>query len=109
MNRIEKNEDGSFTVHYKSGEEESSIKTGLVMFGTGRKPNTRGIGLEVQSFLIGGRYLLEIHDVFAFLHDIKYYALMAHRRLGSNWMARRASRWTSTPAQTYQASTPLEM
>ncbi|CAL8470802.1 g10344 [Coccomyxa elongata] len=44
--KIEKNEDGSFTVHYKSGEEESSIKTGLVMFGTGRKPNTRGIGLE---------------------------------------------------------------
>lgn len=52
MNRIEKNEDGSFTVYYKSGEEESSIKTGMVMFGTGRKPNTRGIGLEVQTLLV---------------------------------------------------------
>ena len=36
-----------FTVHYKSGGGESSVRAGKVMFGTGRKPNTRGIGLEV--------------------------------------------------------------
>ena len=38
-----------FTVHYKSKDkEERSVRVGKVMFGTGRKPNTRGIGLEVS-------------------------------------------------------------
>jgi hypothetical protein len=36
-----------YTVHYKSKEGEASVRVGKVMFGTGRKPNTRGIGLEV--------------------------------------------------------------
>ena len=38
-----------FTVHYQSkDQEERSVRVGKVMFGTGRKPNTRGIGLEVR-------------------------------------------------------------
>ena len=46
--RIEKEDDGTFTVFYKNQDGESSIKAGVVMFGTGRKPNTRNIGLEVS-------------------------------------------------------------
>lgn len=49
IGRIEKNADGTFTVSYKSGDKEDSVQAGLVMFGTGRKPNTRGIGLEVHA------------------------------------------------------------
>lgn len=45
--RIEKNEDGTFTVHLDSKGKASSVKVGVVMFGTGRKPNSREIGLEV--------------------------------------------------------------
>ena len=49
LSRITKEEDGMFTVHYKpKGQEESSVRVGKVMFGTGRKPNTKGIGLEVR-------------------------------------------------------------
>ena len=46
--RIEKEEDGTFTVSYKDKIGQSSIKAGVVMFGTGRKPNTHNIGLEVR-------------------------------------------------------------
>jgi len=46
--RIEKNEDGTFTVHLDHNGKASIIKAGVVMFGTGRKPNSRGIGLEVS-------------------------------------------------------------
>ena len=46
--RIEKNKDGKFTFHYKGeGKDEGSIEAGTVMFGTGRAPNTKNIGLEV--------------------------------------------------------------
>ena len=48
--RITKDDDGMFTVHYKSKEGESTVRAGKVMFGTGRKPNTKGIGLEVGAF-----------------------------------------------------------
>ena len=49
LSRITKEEDGMFTVHYKpKDQEESSVRVGKVMFGTGRKPNTKGIGLEVR-------------------------------------------------------------
>ena len=37
-----------YTVHYQSREGEATVRVGKVMFGTGRKPNTRGIGLEVR-------------------------------------------------------------
>jgi len=48
MCRIEKLEDGSFEVFYKNKDGESSVKAGIVMFGTGRSPNTKNIGLEVS-------------------------------------------------------------
>ena len=47
--RIEKEDDGTFTVFYKNKSGESSVKAGIVMFGTGRKPNTHNIGLEVSA------------------------------------------------------------
>ena len=48
MCRIEKNEDGTLTVHYKGKDgQEHSLVTGIVMFGTGRKPNTNKLGIEV--------------------------------------------------------------
>ena len=47
--RIEKGEDGLYTVHYEKGGKAGSCRAGVVMFGTGRNPNTREIGLEVCS------------------------------------------------------------
>lgn len=45
--RIEKGEDGLYTVHYEEeGGKAGSCRAGVVMFGTGRHPNTRDIGLE---------------------------------------------------------------
>jgi glutathione reductase (NADPH) len=45
--KIEKNEDGTLTVHYKEKDGSShSLVAGLVMFGTGRKPNTNRLGME---------------------------------------------------------------
>ena len=49
MSRIEKEADGSYKVFYKNKDGESSVKAGIVMFGTGRSPNTKNIGLEVRS------------------------------------------------------------
>ena len=46
--RIEKEADGTFKVYYKNKDGESSVKAGIVMFGTGRSPNTKNIGLEVR-------------------------------------------------------------
>ena len=48
MNRIEKEADGTYKVYYKNKDGESFVKAGIVMFGTGRSPNTRNIGLEVR-------------------------------------------------------------
>lgn len=48
--RIEKGEDGLYTVHYDKDGKEGSCRVGVVMFGTGRNPNTREIGLEVCAF-----------------------------------------------------------
>ena len=46
--RIEKNSDGTLTVHYKTKDGgEHSLVAGLVMFGTGRKPHTKNMGIEV--------------------------------------------------------------
>ncbi|MDG5704525.1 hypothetical protein N0Z46_19495, partial [Acinetobacter baumannii] len=47
--RIEKNEDGTLTVHYKGKDgQEQSLIAGFVMFGTGRKPNTNRLAIEVS-------------------------------------------------------------
>lgn len=44
-----KNEDGTLTVTLKHKGEESTVQAAVVMFGTGRKPNSRNIGLEVSN------------------------------------------------------------
>ena len=36
------------TSHLKGKDGESTVKAGLVMFGTGRHPNSKGIGLEAS-------------------------------------------------------------
>jgi len=47
--RIEKGEDGQYTVHYEEeGGKAGSCRAGVVMFGTGRHPNTHDIGLEAR-------------------------------------------------------------
>lgn len=48
--RIEKRDDGKFNVYYETeGEKEKTIVAAVVMFGTGRAPNTKNIGLEVTA------------------------------------------------------------
>ena len=46
--RIEKQADGTLTLHLKSKSGETTVLEGLdqVLMATGRKPNTRGLGLE---------------------------------------------------------------
>ena len=44
--KIDKNDDGSYTVSFVEGGVPASLKAGLVMFGTGRAPNTAGLGLD---------------------------------------------------------------
>ena len=55
MCRMEKLEDGSFEVFYKNTDGESSVRAGIVMFGPGRSPNTKDVGVEVscQVILLG--------------------------------------------------------
>ena len=48
LSRIEKEADGTYKVYYKNKDGESFVKAGIVMFGTGRSPNTKNIGLEVS-------------------------------------------------------------
>ncbi|GAB4821380.1 hypothetical protein N2152v2_008426 [Parachlorella kessleri] len=45
--KVEKQHDGTYTLHYtdKAGQP-NTVTTGRVMMATGRKPNTRGLGLE---------------------------------------------------------------
>lgn len=45
--RIELSADGSYVLHFTDKEgKEQSLKAGKIMMATGRKPSTRGIGLE---------------------------------------------------------------
>lgn len=44
--KIEKNGDGTYTIHFVEHGAPASLKAGLVMFGTGRAPNTAGLGLD---------------------------------------------------------------
>ena len=48
LSRITKDDDGLYTVHYEEGSKAGSCRAGVVMFGTGRNPNTHDIGLEVR-------------------------------------------------------------
>ena len=46
--RIDKAENGEFTLVYTGSEGEASIVVDAVMMATGRTPRTAGIGLEVM-------------------------------------------------------------
>ena len=48
--RIEKVGEKQFVVHFKTGDgAEQSIECGMVLFGTGRKPNTDRLNLGVRA------------------------------------------------------------
>ena len=58
--RVEKNKDGTYTVYYLTkGAKEQSLRAAKVMFGTGRKPNTHGLGLEVWYSLLAGHATMQ--------------------------------------------------
>ena len=47
--RIEKVGEKNFIVHFKTGTgAEQSVECGMVLFGTGRKPNTDRLNLGVR-------------------------------------------------------------
>lgn len=60
--KIEKNEDGSFTVYLKHKEGTSTVRAAIVMFGTGRKPNSREIGLEAVGVKINDHDSIEVDE-----------------------------------------------
>jgi glutathione reductase (NADPH) len=43
MEKIEKNEDGTMCMHFKSGDP---VAADVILFATGRRPHTNGLGLE---------------------------------------------------------------
>lgn len=52
---IERGPDGTYTLKYKDKHGvEKSLNAGKIMFATGRKPSTKGIGLEVSAGAGGG-------------------------------------------------------
>ncbi len=46
--RIEKVGDKQFVVHYEKDGEKLTMECGMVLFGTGRKPNTDRLNLDVR-------------------------------------------------------------
>ena len=46
--RIEKVGDKQLVVHYEKDGEKMTMDAGLVLFGTGRKPNTDRLNLDVR-------------------------------------------------------------
>lgn len=53
--RIEKEGEGRYVLHYRDGGgQEQSLRCGKVMMATGRRANTRGIGLEVRRKRVQG-------------------------------------------------------
>ncbi len=58
---IEKETDGTFSLRLANGE---SLKTDLVMYATGRAPNTQGIGLEAAGVAVNAKGAIEVNDRF---------------------------------------------
>lgn len=54
MGRIEKKGEKQFVVHFKTGDAEHSLECGMVLFGTGRKPNTDRLNLQVRALAAEG-------------------------------------------------------
>lgn len=56
---LEKNADGALTVTFRDGSQGT---TGAVMFATGRKPNTRGLGLEAAGVQLAEDGAVKVND-----------------------------------------------
>lgn len=57
--RIEKAQDGSLMIHLSRGDP---ISTDVLMFATGRKPNTQGIGLEEIGVTLNGKGAIVVDE-----------------------------------------------
>lgn len=61
VERIVKTEDGSFIVELKDGSE---VETDLVMYATGRAPNTAGLGLEAAGVEMDAKGAVTVDENF---------------------------------------------
>ncbi len=59
MERIEKNEDGTMCVRIKDGDP---VACDLLLFATGRKPNSENLGLEAAGVAIDDKGALKVDD-----------------------------------------------
>lgn len=59
MEKIEKNEDGTLCVRFKSGDP---VACDLVVFATGRQPKTQGLGLENAGVELNGKGAIKVDD-----------------------------------------------
>ena len=61
VERIEKTADGRLDVYFKDGEV---MQTGLVMYATGRRPNTHGLGLESAGVELTERGIVKVNEFY---------------------------------------------
>jgi glutathione reductase (NADPH) len=59
MERIEKNEDGTLCVRFESGDP---VAADLVLFATGRRPHTEGLGLESAGVELNEKGAIKVDD-----------------------------------------------
>lgn len=59
MERIEKNEDGTLCVRFESGDP---VAADVVMFATGRRPHTEGLGLETAGVELADNGAIKVDD-----------------------------------------------
>lgn len=59
MDRIEKNEDGTFCMHFQNGDP---IPCDAVMFATGRQPHVEGLGLENAGVQLDEKGAIKVDD-----------------------------------------------
>src|SRR3546814_16746952 len=59
MEKIEKKEDGTLTVRFKSGDP---IACDLLLFATGRRPHVEGLGLENAGVELSDKGAIKVDD-----------------------------------------------
>ena len=59
MEKIEKNEDGTLCVRFESGDP---VAADLVLFATGRRPHTEGLGLETAGVELNDKGAIKVDD-----------------------------------------------
>jgi glutathione reductase (NADPH) len=60
FDRVEKQEDGSLFVHFAG--EEDPIHADMLLFATGRRPNTDGLGLETAEVVMDGQGAIKVDE-----------------------------------------------